>query len=272
MPRLHILFGLLWLLGISSQVKAEYQLDLGAGIFAIQLPHYPGAEQDKSYLLPMPYVYYESDEFELERNQLTGFMWSKGKWHLDLSAGAGIAVNSDDNRARISMPDLDWVFELGPSIKYYVIGTPKADQQWFAELFARKALGTDFGSVTNVGWRYGPSMTYQKQFWQNGRDRFELTARVNVNFSDYRYLNYYYGVQQQYATAQRSEFDNGSGYAGSDLSLGLTYKTAALWTGGYLRYHQLSGSNQSDSPLVFERQSWAVGFGIVWIFYSKKGK
>ena len=272
MHKLYSVVILICLALCSFAATAQYKLEIGAGIFTTQLPHYPGADQKKTYVLPMPYIFFESENFELERNRLTGFMWNSGNWHLDLSAGAGIKVNSDDNEARVGMPDLDWVFELGPSLKYYLQGSPKSPQHLVTEIFTRKAIATDFSSIGNVGWRYGPAISYQQQFMVDGVNRLALNIRVVANFSDKRYLDYYYGVNTQYASDTRPEFHNKGGYAGSDLSLGLTYKTRSIWTGGYLRYYQLSDAQQVDSPLFFNTQGWSFGLGIVWIFYHKKGK
>ncbi|NRA83060.1 MAG: MipA/OmpV family protein [Gammaproteobacteria bacterium] len=72
-----------------------------------------------------------------------------------------------------------------------------------------------------------------------------------------------------YATAQRHAFDTNAGYAGSDISVGMTYKNKSIWTGGFVRYHSLAGTQLADSPLVFKQDNWSVGFGVVWVFYSK---
>jgi len=249
--------------------SAKSHLEIGAGVFTMKLPHYPGAEQHKTYVLPTPYIYYSSDTFKVDRNQFTGFLWKKGNLHLDISAGAGISINSDDNRARQDMPDLDWVLELGPSLKYYLSGDPQSDDRWYGEIFARKAIATDFRSIDDVGWRYGPSMTYQRQLYNQDQHKVMLTVRANANFSDAKYLDYYYAVPSEYETAQRQTYHTETGYAGSDLSVGLTYKSSSYFIGGFVRYYGLDGATVQDSPLFFNKNTWSAGLGFVWIFYHK---
>jgi len=249
--------------------QAKSHLELGAGVFTMKLPHYPGAEQHKTYVLPTPYVYYTSDTFKVDRNQFTGFMWRNGNLHLDISAGAGISINSDDNDARAQMPDLDWVLELGPSLKYFMTGDPTSENRWFSEFFVRKAIATDFRSLSDVGWRYGPSMSYQRQLFAQDQHNVMLTIRANANFSDSKYLDYYYGVPVQYQKEQRQQYSADTGYAGSDLSVGLTYKSSKIFVGGFIRYYALDGATVQDSPLFFKKNNWSAGLGIVWIFYHK---
>jgi len=256
-----------------QKVETKAKLDLGIGAFVMQLPQYVGSDQSDAYLVPLPYVYYLDENIKIDRNQFSGKLLQNNHLYLDLSASGGVKVNSEDNTARSDMPDLDWVFELGPSIKYYFTGSPQQQSYFYAEFFTRKATATDFHSITNAGWRYGPSTTYQKNFSlvdiDQGRGEFEFTTRVNVNFSDDRYLNYYYGVQNKYSQKSRSSYNSGGGYAGSDISLGLTYKINSWWFAGFARYYNLSGAVHDDSPLVKQNSNWSIGLGAAWIFYSR---
>lgn len=257
--------------------KKRSQLEIGGGAFAMQIPQYLGSDESDAYFVPLPYIFYRDEHFKVDRNQFTGKLWQDNHFYLDLSASGGVKVNSDDNEARAGMSDLDWVFELGPSIKYYFQGDPQQDSYFYAEFFTRKATATDFKSLTNVGWRYGPSFTFQKAFLQNelasflppGQGEIEFTVRANANFSDDRYLNYYYGVPEHYATAQRASFDSDGGYAGSDVSFGLTYKINQWWFGGFTRYYNYSGAEYVESPLVKQNSNWSFGFGIAYIFYQR---
>ncbi len=256
--------------------QKDSQLELGVGAFAMNLPQYLGSEQSDSYVVPLPYIYYLDENIKIDRNQFTGKLWQDNHFYLDLSASGGVKVNSEDNEARSDMPDLDWVFELGPSVKYYFEGDPQKLSYFYLEAFARKATATDFHSLTDAGWRYGPSITYQKAFSQLGSSsllpevagHFEFTTRFNINFSDDTYLNYYYGVPSEFANKKRASYQSRGGYAGSDVSVGLTYKVNAWWFAGFARYYNFSGAEYDNSPLLKQNSNWALGFGVAWIFYQ----
>lgn len=256
-----------------EKVKAKSTLEIGMGAFAMNLPQYLGSDQSDSYVVPLPYIYYQDDKYKIDRNQFTGKLWQDNHYYLDLSASGGVKVNSEDNDARENMADLDWVFELGPSIKYYFAGDPLSRNYLFAEFFTRKAVATDFTSVTNAGWRFGPSFTYQKAFsissFQQGHGRFELTTRATINFSDDTYHNYYYGVSPADEQVSRAAYDSAGGYAGSDISVGLTYKIDRWWFSSFTRFYYLDGAEYDNSPLVKERSNWSFGFGAAWIFYQR---
>jgi len=253
--------------------KSQAKLELGVGAFATQLPQYLGSDQSDSYLVPLPYIYYLDDNIKIDRNQFNGKLFQNKQLYLDLSASGGIKVNSEDNNARTDMPDLDWVFELGPSVKYYFSGSPQQNSFFYAEFFTRKATATDFHSITNAGWRYGPSSTYQKAFSladiDQGKGQFEFTTRININFSDDRYLNYYYGVPNQHSQLNRTAYNSNGGYAGSDISFGLTYRVDSWWFASFARYYNLSGAVFNESPLIKQNSNWSIGIGASWIFYAK---
>ena len=92
------------------------------------------------------------------------------------------------------MDDLDWVFELGPSLNYYLIGEPNSRQHLYLSLFARKAIATDFSGIDDIGWRYGPSVYYRVPIIEKADSQFSLAFRGNINFASDKYLDYYYGV------------------------------------------------------------------------------
>ncbi len=258
------------LLGVCQLSLAEYSLELGAGGFAASIPEYPGAGEQTNIALPLPYVKYQDEHIEVDREGLTGWLWEAENWHLDISMAGGLPVDSEDSEARRGLPDLDWVLEIGPSIKYYWQGEPRAEQFGYAELFYRKATAFDFDSLTNAGWRYGVGLSYEQPLLAIGKGTLNLAWRFNGNFADARYLDYYYGVEPQYATAERPAHRHDDGYAGSDISLGLVYQTPEFWLGGFLRYYALSDSEQTASPIFHVAEEWAAGVALFWIFYKNR--
>lgn len=255
----------------SSLAVAASKLEIGGGAFMADIPHYLGSDQSEQYIMPVPYIRYQSDELDVDRNSFTGYLWHYDNVHIDISAGVSLAVDSEDNQARAGMDDLDWVFELGPSLNYYFLGGPQASQQLYIGLFTRKAMATDFGSVTNVGWRYGPSIYFESPLLIKAGYEVTTSVRANANFADDRYLDYYYGISELDSQAERGQFNSQSGYSGADLSIGLNFDSKKYWVGGFIKYHHLAQSKQQHSPLVKQDSNISFGFGVAWKFYNKEG-
>ena len=73
------------------------------------------------------------------------------------------------------------------------------------------------------------------------------------------YMNYYYGVESQFAMSQRPAFDAKSGYLGTELSVAIRQpitKNFEIWGGLQFGFH--SGAKNNDSPLYTEDNTQSV--------------
>ena len=102
------------------------------------------------------------------------------------------------------------------------------------------------------------------------KNNYFLEIKSGNDKTKVRYLNYYYGVPQSVSKTNRPAYESAGGYAGSDISFGLTYKVNAWWFASFARYYNLSGAVYDESPLVRQTSQWSLGFGFAWIFYSSK--
>tara|TARA_B100000700_G_scaffold143246_1_gene159221 strand:- start:2896 stop:3705 length:810 start_codon:yes stop_codon:yes gene_type:complete len=262
-------FAFILVLYSASSVSAE--LELGAGIFHANIPLYIGARESKSYTLPVPYVRYRSERLNLDRRSATGYLWQHNNWHLDISATAGIAVDSGESKARDGMDDLDWVFELGPALDYYVVGHYNQPSYFKLGVFTRKALATDFTSIDDIGFKAGPYAQWRQRLWQQEAQSITLTSRLAVNYASSQYADYFYAVPTAAANSLRSEYTSGNGYGGEEVSLGLSYDSRRWWFGGFVKYYRIKDAKWRDSPLVERNHSVAFGFGLAWKFYNNRG-
>lgn len=266
MLSLRITIGLIMLVALPCRAASE--LDLGVGVFGISTPHYLGSAQSQRLVVPMPYINYRSDRLEINRDRLSGLLWQRGPWYVDISLAASLAVDSKDNKARENMPDLGWIFELGPSLDYYLVGAPRDKHSLKLGMYTRKALSTDFSSIDDIGWRYGPNIKYKHQFSLLKNEKLDLSVRLNMNFATKHYHEHFYGVEPPYTNHLRNEYKASSGYVGSDLSLGLSYNTTTFWYGGFLKYSLLHGSKNENSPLFRKKKNLALGIGFAWKFIT----
>lgn len=246
------------------------ELEIGAGVFTATLPKYIGSNEQENYILPLPYFYYKSDKVQIDRNAFTGFLWHDKNWYLDISLSGNIPVKSDEVSIRQNMPDIDFVGEIGPAIKYYFSGTPQTEEQLSIAFNTRKAVALDFSNIASVGWHYSTSVHYKKTLQPLYHGELKLSTVLNINAADDKFLNYYYGVASQYQTDFRPSYQASSGYSGSSLSVGLTWRTPKVWIGSFIKYNNIQGSKQQHSPLVNTHNNWSFGVGGAWVFYSKK--
>jgi outer membrane scaffolding protein for murein synthesis (MipA/OmpV family) len=268
--------GLFKLLGVSSilltsvTLDAETIFDAGIGTIGLSLPTYPGSKEQTAYVLPFPYFYYKDENITLDREGLVGNLADGEHWEMDISFSAGIPVKSDDSSIRENMPDLDWSLEAGPQLLYFWQGDGDSRDYLRSQLFVRKAFATDMTYVDQIGYRGGIGLEQQKVFTLNNEQTLIWTNRLTFYWADNTYLDYYYGVSDTLATELRPGFKSRSGYAGAELSSGLSIKVNNMWLAGFVKYQNFSGSQQSASALMQVESNWSVGIGAVWILRTNR--
>lgn len=243
---------------------------IGVGLSMMTIDDYIGADESQFYLLPTPYLYYQSDSVVIDRNAFEGNLFNSKKWHLAVDAAGSIPVDSSKNKTRQGMDDLDWVGELGPSLEYYFDGDSRALNRTYIDFSVRKAISTDFKKISDTGWSGQISLNNKKQLSTEvlgGKTVIDSTVAI-LFYSD-RYAQYFYSVAPQYANEERSQYSASGGYAGARLSLGGTWRRDNIWLGVFTRYTQLNNAAFEQSPLVKSNSNLLVGLSISYIFMEK---
>lgn len=243
--------------------NAKYTFGFGAGV--TYLNDYIGSDETSVYAFPVPYIYYKSDEFKIDRNAFEGELFTGNKWHIAIDAAGAIPVK--DNKARIGMPDLDWVGEIGPSLEYYFEGTHDSADHMFVDWSVRKAIATDFKGIDDAGWVSQLSVNYKATPQINvfgGSIVFNASASLMYNSS--KYADYYYGVSNEFSTSTRTAFVTNSGYAGLRLAIGSTWRKNNVWLGVFTRYSNIKDTTFETSSLVNTTHSVIAGVAVSYIF------
>lgn len=250
----------------SATAHAQESLwDIGLGLTATHIPHYIGADQAHDYVLPFPYLVYRGEKLKIDRNFIHGEFFESGKWRAEWSVAGSPPVNSDDNRARHGMNDIDAIGEFGPAVMYRL--AENDNTLWRIEWPLRKATSTDWHSLSDRGWSSNPLLRFNHRWQQeNARYLFEMTTGPVYNSE--RYNDYFYQVEPDDETITRRAFDARSGYSGWRFSLGISERRQQFWWGAFIRHMNLRDSVIDDSPLVREHDSWLVGIAFAWIFRS----
>lgn len=236
--------------------------ELGLGLAGLTIPDYRGSDEQRGYLLPLPYVQYRGEVFQIDREGAHGKLLAAERVRLELSVAAGPLARSDDNEARRDMADIDPTVEVGPSLEIYLTD----DRAWKLELPLRTVIATDLTHAEGIGWVFAPSLNYRmgnNHGWGGG-------IAIGPLYASEKYHDYYYEVLPAFATATRPAYDAPGGYSGSRLTFSASRRFPDFWVGAFARYDRLSGAAFEDSPLVKKKSSFMAGVGIAWVLAEAK--
>lgn len=239
--------------------------EVGAGLVLLQMPDYRGSDESRIYLLPYPYLIYRGDILKVDRERISGRIFKTDRMVLDFSLFGNVPVDSSKNEARRGMPDLDPIFEIGPSLNIKLLENRQDHYKLNLALPGRAVFSTDFSSLRHEGWVFSPRLIFEKD---------ELISESGLNlgisagpmFADSGYHRYFYSVDPAYATAIRPSYDAGSGYSGSTLTVGLSKEYKQFIFHAFVSVDFLQGAVIEDSPLVKNKCSVMSGFSVSWIF------
>lgn len=260
-----IIFWLLYAAVLQADNKHEKTTfwEVGAGIVSVYAPHYAGSDQGDIYLFPFPYVNYDSEHFSLNREGIKSHLAETTNWDFDLSFAGTFPVDSDENRARNGMPDLDWVGLGGPAATYE-LGRSKTDNYQLIFPF-RLAVASDFTDISYIGWESSPSIRWQRDLFDKAT-HWQIISQASVYYASKKYNNYVYGVDPAYANSERPAYDASQGFTGYELLIGATRRKGRFWMGSFIRYRSLADSVILDSPLTTKKDNFYVGFAAACIF------
>src|SRR5690554_708164 len=103
---------LLWSAACWSQVEEEKSanatyLEAGVALVAQGAADYRGSNHYRPYALPLPYFLYRGRILKADRGGVRGDFWSNQRMEFNISVDGSLNGNSDNNRLRSGMPDLE---------------------------------------------------------------------------------------------------------------------------------------------------------------------
>ena len=242
--------------------------EVGIGAFAGRLPDYPAAGQSTYRALAVPYVVYRGDFWrvggEENRGAVSGRFVKNEKFEFDVTLSAAFPVDSADNNARRDMPDLDFLFGIGPQLIFKLINEP-GRRKLDLNLQARAVYATDFSSLSHQGYVFNPKLSYTREHVST----LDLNVFTSAGplFATEELMDYFYAVKPEFATPQRPAFDADAGYLGSEITLGISKRfnnrfRAVLGS----RLGIYSGATNRDSPLFKDELNLGAFAAFVWVF------
>lgn len=255
------------LFALSARAGELPRWEVGLGMAVLSIPDYRGSDQQRGYLLPLPYFQYRGDVFRIDREGAHGDVFATDRLKLDLSVNVGPPARSGQNEARRNMPDINPTFEAGPSLHVLLARNESRDRSWSLRLPLRTAAAADFAKFESIGWIFAPSLNFEADNLGGG---WHVGVAGGPLYASEEYHDYFYEVKPVHATATRPAYDAKGSYSGSRLTLTASRRYPRYWLGAFARYDSLSGAAFEDSPLVKKPESFMVGIGIAWILMESK--
>ena len=265
--RLLILLGaiLLPFFSVASEIKktGKSSLILGGGAGFASLPHYPGADENEKYFLPIPYVDFVADRFSINDEGLNAKVLNSNLFSLEFDVTGSLPVSSDDNKSRSGMPDLGFFLEVGPEISMQLIDNSNHSfsldlpiRLSFELLGQNKNLNNKF--IQNAGYLLEPSFHYAFK-----KGLFEIELDAGFIWASHKYQHKFFSVQESYSSSSRPEFTARAGKMGNRLSTTLKYETDDWLIINYLKFIDLSQGINRNSPLIKDNSYILGGIGLI---------
>jgi len=234
--------------------------ELGAFALGVSTPAYPGAEQRISRALVLPYFVYRGEVLRVDRSNV-GVRKALGPHtEVDLGFSGAFGASSNEIEARRGMPDLGTLVEFGPRIKWRIPdgGAPGVLR---AEVALRGVFDVN-DQMRDKGLALEPKLGYER----HGDAGWRYGTSVGLVFGDRRLTDTLYGIEPQYATANRSAYQSSSGLIATRLQVYLSRAvTTRLRLSGVARQDWLGASANASSPLVQRNSGTTVG---LWLTYT----
>jgi len=256
----------LGLVFLSAHAEQKPELELGIGVGVVNFPIYRGAEERRSWILPVPYFDYNGDKLQINRDRMRSRLFRSDRVELDFSVSGSVPVSSENTTARKGMEDIDAILEVGPLVNFHLYYDERKQTNLDLRLPVRAVLPVRPYQMDHRGWIFQPTLNLD--FRNIQQSRWNLGMSAGLVYGDEAYTQYFYNVAPQYATATRPAYSTSGGYGGYQLTTSLSRRKDGYWLGGFLRWDNLSGAVFEDSPLVTRKQSFAFGFAMSWILYS----
>jgi hypothetical protein len=255
----------------TAEPKEESLWEMRLAAFTRYGSSYPASEETQFNFIPLPFPIYRGRYLRLggdAEKPIQGRLFRRDRIRLGIDFDLRFGSDSDEIAARTGMPDLDFMLEAGPELELQFVDGNLAGGDLFLALQLRAAFSFDGLDPTYRGVVFNPELQYLKKL---RKPRQQLRVRLTPAFGSSDYMAYYYTVDPQFATLQRSAFDAKSGYMGTDLSVAIRQpitKKFEIWSGLRFGFHQ--GAKNDDSPLYTQDITPSIYVVFLYKFWESK--
>jgi len=225
-----------------------------------RIPDYPGADQSHWRAIVVPWLVYRGPIVSIDERGIRSRFVDTSHWEFDLTATA--AFNTRSNERREGMPELDYLFGVGPQLVYK--GWQKAGGAGASAHFKLRAIqSTDFRRIDSRGGTASLELRWREPGVIGAGS--VLTASVEPTWASRPLQRYFYAVDASQATATRPAYEARAGYLGTAFGLSLRQRiTRELSWFVAADLNALHGTANRASPLLASRTNLSFGAGLVW--------
>ena len=234
--------------------------EAGVAGFALESSAYPGAADRVQKGLVLPYFVYRGPILRAGGGTFGARMAKTDDFEVDIGFAGSLSALSDDITVRTGMPDLGFLLEFGPRVKY-TLARPSANSLVRLEVPLRGVFEFQDG-VHLQGLAFEPRITYDHRNLFVGTG---ISSSLGLIYGDKKFNQYLYGVPAVYATAQRDAYEAKAGLIAPRFQLTLNHainKDVRVF--GLTRFDAAHMGVNSSSPLHVKNSGVTVGFGMVW--------
>lgn len=247
-----------------DEAPALWELRLAA--FGRHAPVYPAADESGLTVLPLPIPVYRGSFLRFGENLdqvARGEITETRRMRLGIDLDFTFGEDSSSIPIRRGMPDLDFMFELGPELEIRLSDRPVQQGDFFIALQLRAGISFDGLDPSSRGFVLNPEFEYRKDQAFGGDNL--LSLRFKPTWASEEYMDYYYEVMPAYATSGRPAYDAMSGYLGSRLTAALTRQiNEKLILGISASYYLNDGAENETSPLFQSDSGASIQVAFVW--------
>jgi hypothetical protein len=246
--------------------------EVGVAGISVNAPIYPTSNSSISRSLIVPYFIYRGEIFNVGEG---GLIKAKGfedkRWKLDLSLDAAFNADSDNNKAREGMDDLDYLFGIGPELTYEIIPKIHNDQKLELKLQLRGVFSTDFSNIKQRGYAFETKLRYEQEHIFHHDIKF--VGSIGPIWGTEKMMDYFFQIEESDVLPTRAKFDAQSGYLGTEINLGLVMSVmeqkGKVFLGIRTSLHQ--GATNKGSALFQRDTTTAMSAGFTYrLFESTK--
>lgn len=251
----------------SYKIEQQPKAEIGIGAIGLNTPLYPGSSVNRFRVIPFPWFKYRGDVFRLDEEGQRLGLTTIADYEIGMGFNFNFPVKAKETEIRTGMPDIDFVFGLGPTLILRLLRNNDRQKLNLSFGMIAKHSVDDWFKLTYRGFAFEPALTYWRKLGK--KQNVNFFANLSLELGSKRYNRFYYEVAPEFATADRPQFSAKAGLIQYSYSMGISYAyndKLQFYLGG--SYRDLHGAANRRSALVEKRNNAGVVLGFTWLFFE----